>query len=136
MNKIDNTLLANTLNLMQITRETAKLKGSQTQADRIGPIVEQLDTLVKAEQKNKLTPSDTPSGVMAQSDFAALLQTVKTEQAKPSATTSLNDRNRMIQSMSGGGMNELEIARYMGITRDEVKVVLNLSRQDSFGGVK
>ena len=42
---------------------------------------------------------------------------------------SITDRNRVISAMSSGGMNDLDIARYFGISRDEVNIVLNLQKK-------
>lgn len=123
MERIQSNLLNDTLNLVQLARETARLQGSQTKAEKLSPVVNQLQTLVSNEQTRM--PVE-PSGIMAQTDFQALLSV---PQAKPSNSTSptLNERNQVINSMALGGMNEIDIARQMGMTRDEVRMFLNLN---------
>ena len=68
--------------------------------------------------------------MMAQSDFQTLLAVA---QAKTSAQSAPNngasDRNGIIKAMADGNMSDLDIARQMGMTRDEVRMVLNLDQK-------
>lgn len=136
MEKIQSNLLNDTLNLVQLARETARTQGSQTKAEKLNPVINQLQTLVTNEQTRR--PAE-PTGIMAQSDFQALLSIPKAQseiqtllsvpKANPSQSigTGLNERNQVISSMALGGMNEIDIARQMGMTRDEVRMFLNLN---------
>jgi hypothetical protein len=133
MDKISPTLLNDTLRLVQLARETAKLQGSKQQAEKLEPVVEKLQTLVNNDKTLK-TPA--PSGILGQSDFQTMLSVTRTkpvEQASsptPSSSasaSSVEDRNRMVGAMSSGGMNDVDIARQLGMTRDEVRMVINIS---------
>jgi hypothetical protein len=44
---------------------------------------------------------------------------------------SMLERNRMIQAMSSANMNEVEIARQFGMSREEVRLVLNLQQKSA-----
>jgi hypothetical protein len=48
----------------------------------------------------------------------------------PSLASTL-ERNRMIQAMSSANMNEVEIARQFGMSREEVRLVLNLQQKSA-----
>jgi transcriptional regulator with GAF, ATPase, and Fis domain len=133
MDKISPTLLNDTLKLVQLARETAKLKGSQQQAEKLEPVVEKLQTLVN---KDKIAKPPAPTGILGQSDFQAMLnvtrskpavQTASTQSASTQSTSSIEDRNRMVGAMTSGGMNDVDIARQLGMTRDEVRMVVNMS---------
>jgi hypothetical protein len=126
MEKIQNNLLSDTLNLVQLARETARIRGSQQQAEKLTPVVSQLKTLVN--QQREAAPSQA-TGIMAQDDFQSLLSV-----EKKTGTASVSDareRNQVIVSMASGGMNEVDIARQMGMPRDEVRMVVNLANSTS-----
>ncbi len=74
MERIQNNLLSDTLNLVQLARETARIRGSQQQAEKLAPVVSQLKTLVT--QQNE-TQSTQPTGILAQDDFQSLLSIEK-----------------------------------------------------------
>lgn len=126
MEKIQNNLLSDTLNLVQLARETARIRGSQQQAEKLTPVVSQLKTLVN--QQRETSPAQA-TGIMAQDDFQSLLSV-----QKKSGTDSVSDareRNQVIVSMASGGMNDVDIARQMGMPRDEIRMVVNLANSTS-----
>ncbi|MCE1252998.1 MAG: hypothetical protein LWX83_05550 [Anaerolineae bacterium] len=127
MDKISPTLLNDTLKLVQLARETARLQGSNQQAEKLEPVVEKLQNLIN-DQTQKTTGSQ---GLLQQSDFQIMLQASqnKTVEQSPRAesSTSVEDRNRMVVAMASGGMADVDIARQFGITRDEVRMVINLA---------
>ncbi len=126
MERIQNNLLSDTYNLVQLARETARLKGSQQTADKLTPVVSQLKDLVSQQQ----TPSSTaPTGILAQDDFQSLLNVEK--KSSSSSITDARERNQVIVAMASGGMSEVDIARQMGMPRDEVRMVVNLANSTS-----
>jgi DNA-binding NarL/FixJ family response regulator len=128
MNTITPNLLNDTLNLVQLVRETALAKGNQTQAERLSPVVSNLKNLVQTAQESNSLPVS--SSLMSQDDFRTMLSTLqqKTQPVKVNQESSLVERNRAINGMSAGGMADIDIARQMGLTREEVRTVLNLSQ--------
>jgi len=133
MDKISPTLLNDTLKLVQLARETAKLQGSKQQAEKLEPVVEKLQTLVNNDKTPKPAAS---TGILGQSDFQTMLAVSRSKPAEAGSAavssnaisaSSVEDRNRMVGAMSSGGMNETDIARQMGMTRDEVRMVINIS---------
>ena len=129
MDKISPTLLNDTLKLVQLARETAKLQGSQQQAEKLQPVVEKLQTLVNNDKTTKVPPS---AGILGQSDFQTMLSVTRSKPSEqPASTTTssstIEDRNRMVGAMASGGMNDVDIARQLGMTRDEVRMVINIS---------
>lgn len=132
MDKIGPTLLNDTLKLVQLARETARLQGSQQQAEKLEPVVEKLQNLVN-DKTSKISQTSQSAGILGQTDFQILLNASQTQSTEPTtsttavSTSSIEDRNRMVGAMSAGGMNDIDVARQLGMTRDEVRMVLNLA---------
>jgi hypothetical protein len=127
MNRIEPGLLTDTLNLVQLARETAMAKGKQAQAQRLSPVVDELKTLVIAKRETTAAAS-TSAGVMAQDDFKTLLEAAANKPAADSVSGA-GDRNRMILAMSSANMRDIDIARQFGMTTDEVKLVVSASQK-------
>jgi len=130
MNTIGPNLLSDTLNLVQLARETARQKGSQNQADKLSPVVDQLRTLVNNERESK--PAK-PTGVMAGSDFQTLLSVSQKKSTSSTNSVSSQERNQMVNALSAGGMSDIDVAKQLGMTRDEVRMILNLSNMGTNG---
>ncbi|MBI3762794.1 MAG: hypothetical protein HY260_13180 [Chloroflexi bacterium] len=135
MSKITPTLLNDTLNLVALARETALARGRQAQADRLAPVVDGLRSLAAAST-NSLTPRPpvTASGALAGEDFRALLAAAQAAplNGAPSASPlhSLT-RGHVAAAMAAGGMTEIEIARQLGVAREEVRIMIRLSQPHS-----
>ena len=131
MPKITPDLLNDTLSLIQIARETALAKGSQDQAERLKPVVEGLRSAVQTSQdQNNVKPV---SKVMAQDDFQTLLAATSSRPSQPAGTMSSLERNQVVTAMQGGGMSDAEIARQVGMTREEVRMILSLNQSAGMG---
>jgi len=119
-------LLNDTLNLVQLARETALAQGKNAQAKKLSPVVEDLKGLV--HNNHPATSQNKPSGMMAQNDFQTLLNAAKSGNASQRVLPSANiaERNQMVRSMSAGNMLDVDIARQMGMTRDEVRLILSV----------
>jgi hypothetical protein len=126
MEKIQNNLLNDTYNLVQLARETARLRGSQQQAEKLSPVVDQLKSLITQQRSAVQTQ---PSGILAQDDFQSLINIKKGSSSN--GMTDAKERNQVIKAMASGGMNDVDIARQMGITRDEIRMVINLANSNS-----
>jgi hypothetical protein len=132
MSPISSDLLNDTLSLIALAREAALAKGNQAQADRFAPVAKELHTLVNETRAGQSTTVNaappkpaSPSGVMAESGFQALLAASQSKNQADPLSTAL-ERNRMVSAMGAGGMSDLDIARQMGMTREEVRVVLSI----------
>jgi transcriptional regulator with GAF, ATPase, and Fis domain len=120
-------LLNDTYNLIQLARETAKAKGNHAQAERLSPLVENLQTIVsESREPKRLAPAP---GMMAQDDFRTLLAAAQAQPTNRVEASSQGERNQVIAAMAAGGMNELDIARQMGMTRDEVQLILRMGKK-------
>jgi len=129
MTRINSGLLSDTLSLVQLARETALAKGKQAQAERLSPVVDELKTLASAKQE---TPPATSSSMMAQNDFRTLLAAagnVPTQPVQQAQSKGGSERNHMVLAMSAGNMREMDIARQLGMTTDEVHMVVNASQK-------
>jgi len=145
MNNISSVLLSDTLKLIQLARETARVQGQPEQAEKLKPVVEQLKSLAEGANQAKAAaaPQKTPAqslppsgGILAQEDFKTLLSTVQKGQNQLNSnlpaglrSTSSLERNQMVVSMASGGMSALDIARQMGMTLDEVIMVIRLNQK-------
>jgi hypothetical protein len=143
MTRINSELLSDTLNLVQLARETALARGKQAQAERLSPVVNELKTLANVKRE---TPPSAPSSVMAQNDFRTLLSvagspsstppaaaatTNPTRPVQPAQSMGGGERNRMVLAMAAGNMRDVEIARQLGMTIDEVQMVVSASQKGS-----
>lgn len=124
-------LLNDTLNLVSLARETALVMGKNTQAQKLTPVVEELRSVVSTSQKP--STSSEPTGVMAQSDFQTLLSAAKntTPAERSIPTLAIGERNMIVKAMAEGNMPDVDIARQLGMTRDEVRLVINIGKATS-----
>ena len=106
MTRISASLLTDTLNVITLARETALAKGGQAQAERLTPVVDGLRTLAT-------TPAPMPAA--ASGSPATPVRT---------PTDAVTDRGAVITAMAAGGMGEVDIARQLGMTREEVRLML------------
>lgn len=125
-NNIIPGLLTDTLNLVQLARETALAQGKNAQAKKFSPVAEDLRGLVHTT--HPATTPNKPSGMMAQNDFQTLLNAAKSTSASQRVMPSNNiaERNQIVRSMSASNMMDVDIARQMGMTRDEVRLILSV----------
>lgn len=139
MTKITPSLLNDTLNLMQLARETARIQGQTSKADRLQPVVEGLRNIVSNVQATESgsRPASGTGGIAAESDFQTLLKVAQggtqgSNQATAVLSSSPLERNHIVSAMGSGGMTDVEIARQMGITRDEVRMVLSMQQRRAY----
>ena len=120
-------LLQDTYDLVQLARETALAQGKASQASKLTPVVDDLKDLVKTSNQPKAVAS--PAEVFGQSDFQTLLNAAK---AVPGSQRSMNitnvaERNQMVRAMTASNMLDVDIARQLGMTREEVRMITSLS---------
>jgi hypothetical protein len=133
MNSITPDLLTNTLNLIQLAHETAAAKGNTDQADRLAPVAENLRELVANKQRS-VDAGAAPGSVTNQSDFQYMLQAVRNRSVSSASPTAAHlERTQVVGAMAAAGMNLMDIARQMGMTHDEVRLILDVA-QKSRGG--
>jgi len=132
MTKITSELLNNTLNVVQLAREMALARGSDAQAEKLTPVAEDLRSIMSSARH----PTETTShaGLMEQSGFQKLLQAVQSQPQAERTGSSTNaadatDRNQVVRAMSAAGMADMDIARHMGIARDEVRLILSIGQK-------
>jgi hypothetical protein len=125
--KITSGLLDDTLNLIQLARETALAKGNEEQANRLSPVVNDLKNLVATSRDPSAAKST--GGLMEQNDFKTLLNAAKVEPAQKSSGPTPAERNKMVMAMSAGNMSDIDIARQLGMTREEVRMIVSVGRK-------
>lgn len=133
MTDIPSVSLVDTLNVIQLARETALAKGAGEQAQRFEPVINEIHELVMKSKKNP-EKSATPSGVMGQEDFRCLLSAPQgsLDSQENEYTQSVVERNQLINSMAASNMTDLEIARQLEITREEVDLVISLYERGQY----
>jgi hypothetical protein len=131
-NNIPRVSLEDTLQLIQMMRNAAVSKGQNEQAQRLEPVVDEMQNLV-ASSPGYQAPAAPSSGVMGQSDFRALLEvSMARPEEKPVeqvSSSTMADRNQMVLAMHRAGMPDVDIARQFGTSREEVRLVINLSEK-------
>jgi hypothetical protein len=134
MTRIISGLLNDTLNLVQLARETALARGKSAQAQRLSPVADELKTLAKTQNAPQ---NASISSTMQQNDFRTLLSaaggavpTTPAVQTDPSAhTMAANDRNRVVLAMASAKTPGIDIARQLGMTLDEVNMVMSANQK-------
>ncbi|MEW6178954.1 MAG: hypothetical protein AB1522_03390 [Chloroflexota bacterium] len=140
MSNIPKVSLEDTYTLLQLMRETALVKGRQAQAEKLNPVAEQMRSLVQNTRKTgqpAAAVNPQPAGILAQADFQQLLEVSKSRpatQLPPSPAGDPTERNRMIAAMAAAQMSEVDIARQMGMTREEVRLVLSVQQRNVSAG--
>jgi hypothetical protein len=120
-----------TLQLLQLAHESAVARGRKAQAEQLSPLMSEMRTLVTQAQ-NSQPAAVRPGEITGQSDFRKLLELTQTRASGPTSSNPVGDaleRNRLVAAMAAGSMSEIEIARQMGMTRDEVRMVLSASQK-------
>lgn len=128
MSRITPNLLNDTLNVITLARETALARGGQAQAERLAPVVEQLRDIAARD-----AGPAAPAGVLAQDEFQTLLAAAQAAPAGAQAASAV-DRGQVASAMSAGGMGEVDIARHLGLTREEVRLLLAMDEASRPGG--
>jgi hypothetical protein len=127
VSKITSDLLYDTLNVIQLARETAISHGKAAQAERLAPVADNLRDLV-ASSRQASSPASS-ADLMSQPELRFLLSR-SSERSAPTLnrSTPASETHGVIQAMSAGGMNDLDIARHVGMTREEIHLVLSMNR--------
>jgi hypothetical protein len=129
MTNISRVSLEDSLYVLQLARETALAQNRQTQAKRMGPLVEEMRGLVANPPQTTTPPS---TGVMGQTDFKTLLnisQEKATQTQSVDSVSSVLERNRLIGAMSEANMSDVDIARQFSMSREEVQLVLSFQQR-------
>ena len=129
MSSIPKISLEDSLYVLQLARETALAQNRQTQAKRMGPLVEEMRGLVANPPQTTTPPS---TGVMGQTDFKTLLnisQEKSTQSQSVDSVSSVLERNRLIGAMSEANMSDVDIARQFSMSREEVQLVLSFQQR-------
>ncbi len=126
MANISSQMLHNTLQVLSLARQTAIDQGKAQEADQIAPVENRLRHLV--DQSAEVDRPEAAAPLLKNSDFQHLLE-VKRQAGPSHPTGGEQDRNQIIQSMASAGMSEMEIARQMGMTSEEVEMIVKLSRR-------
>jgi len=130
MTNISRVSLEDSLYVLQLARETALAQNRQTQASRMGPLVEQMRGLVASPPQTTTPPS---TGVMGQTDFKTLLDISQAKAGQTQnvveSTSSALERNRLIGAMSEANMSDVDIARQFSMSREEVQLVLSFQQR-------
>ncbi len=121
--KISSNMLNDTLNLVSLAREIALAKGNQASAEKFGAVEKGIRQAVTETKKS--APEKPVSGVLAQDDFQTLLSVSSNRPQRSDP----GERNQIVAAMSAGGMSAVDIARHVGMTVNEVKVVIAVNNQ-------
>jgi hypothetical protein len=138
MSEIAPRLLNDTLNLVMLAREAALAEGRQSQARRLSPVVDGLRSLASGATPGQPAAATQPAsqvagagavgavtlGPLANPEFSSLLAAAQSAPLGGSSASSAVDRGLVASAMSAGGMPEVDIARQLGVSREEVRLML------------
>lgn len=126
MSALGPNLLTDTLNLIALARETALAGGDQARAEKLAALVSELRNLAaEAHQGGSATPP--PEGPV-QGDFRAIFEAAQAVEAVAEGAPTPGNRLQLVAAMAAGGAAEVEIARRLGMAREEVRLMLSLKR--------
>jgi transcription initiation factor IIE alpha subunit len=122
---INTNLLSDTLNVVQIAQETALRRGNEAQANKMQPVVEKLRSILTKERS--AAPIE-PSSELKESSFKTLMS-LKEQQLDGTITSNIpvEEKHKIVNALASGGMSETDIAKQLGVARDEVRMIVNLS---------
>ena len=126
MEKITPKILSDTLNIIQLARESAREQGKKVQEDLLEPVVDQLIKVVNNENSAKVQNSTV--GLLAQEDFRTMMEAANNNRMELMQNISPIERNQIVTSMASGGMPDVDIARQLGLTREEVRLIIHISQ--------
>ncbi len=126
MSEISSDMLHNTLQMISLARQSAVNQGENQKAEMIAPVEERLRNIVEPSRIESEVPVSSP--VERDAGFQHMLK-IKEQNQTANHPGYDQDRNHIIQSMAAAGMSEVEIARQMGITSEEVEIVVQLGRR-------
>lgn len=132
---IQRVTLEDTYYVIQLMREAALANGQEAQADKLGPVMDKLHNVVTNAQQVK--PATAPStGPAAEADFMKLLEVSQANSGTSwgQSVNSAADRNRMVLAMANANMPDVDIARQLGMAREEVRLVLNVHQINKKAG--
>lgn len=132
MTRIGPALLKDTLDLVALARETARLRGDLNKVERLAPVEVTLRNMVTSSQANKPTAANI--GVLAQDGFQTLLAASRSQPSNTEQTSATIERHQIVNAMSSSGMADVDIARHMGMTRDEVRLILRVNQPGGVSG--
>ena len=126
---INTNLLSDTLNVVQIAQETALRRGNDAQANKMQPVVDKLRSILTKERS--AAPIE-PSSEMKESSFKTLMS-LKEQQLDGTVSSSIpvEEKHKIVNALASGGMSETDIAKQLGVARDEVRMIVNLSEMNS-----
>ena len=125
MSKIS-PLLNDTLYLIQLARETALQAGKEAQAQRLTPVVDNLRELVSSSHAGQPAPESPKTA----DDFRKVLASTQAAASFSSTNTVFTsmERNKIIVGLASADVPDADIARQLGITREEVRLVLSVQQ--------
>jgi len=95
----------------------------------LNPVVDHLRSMVSSTMEPKSQPP-ADLGILGQDDFRTLMsasqQAPRLQGVQPAPNP---EKYQVVTAMASGGMADLDIARHLGMTRDEVRMVLTLSQK-------
>jgi hypothetical protein len=129
MTKILPNLLSDTFHLVALARETALKQGDQEKAEKLTTVADNLRGLVQESQQHGT--KEHPLNLLGTSEFQALLSSVQAESGGSSPAANIAERQKVMSAMAAGGMQDSEIARTFGVTREEVRLIIGAQGDQS-----
>lgn len=126
MSKISLEMLNQTVSLLTLAMENAHQQGKDMQADQIASIEGRLRNIASDATVENTLPAH--GSVTRDPGFQHLIK-ISQEKSRAEGLAYQEDKNMVIQSMSHGGMSDVEIARQMGMTTEEVALITRLGRR-------
>ncbi len=119
-------MLNDTINFISLAREVALDHGEKEKAERLTKVISHLQQIIASTSEVKQNSSN--QSPIDPKNFSDTLTQIQQITHIPQGINSINERTRAILTMSAGGMTEIEIAKQLGISQEEVSLTLRLSQ--------
>ncbi len=137
MDRMISDLLNDTLNVVQLARQASLACGNADRAGKLSSIAEGLHKVVSNANSNPSSSSTAQDQAFDDDKFLIFQKSIESKQhpGRNNASTSFYnstisnvERASMVMAMVSGGMDEMGIARQLGMTRDEIRGLLSLNQ--------
>jgi hypothetical protein len=133
-------IISQTMRILQLAQEGALAKGQQDKAQQLSQALSEFQKVITTRQEKAAEPATAAAPIASQTDFQRLLTAAQPELASVSSPKGLSaqDRQHAVLAMAASSMSEVDIARQLGMTREEVRLIIGVNQRSRFpsGGLQ
>lgn len=127
-------IISQTMRILQLAHEGALAKGQQDKAQQLSQALSEFENVIATRQKKTAEPAPVAAPIASQVDFQRLLNAAQPDSGRVSSPIGLSaqDRQHAVLAMAASSMSEVDIARQLGMTREEVRLIIGVNQRSRF----